>query len=385
MRNDLPDFGDSNINANQLAQETYLQLRSADGRIKYDNGEKELKYNLYNNSNATEAEAISNEGHSYSVFENLSIPFTFDGTLLEKVIGTGGTIEEANGENSTEETRIHDTKYYDKKAGLAIEIVDEVGQRAKAPELQNFKLTNDNDSTLSYEAGNDGVIRVPLSDGLAKIKGNYTLSLSQYNVPAGIYTVRIYFFTSDDGLHYSEDTALVKEIKITFINKLLGLAGVDGTNDSRIINKTTGLNLEGNNGLDLQVKVGSPTSDTNIRVELYKRNPTYEEKNDNSSGSASTENSQTYTGTQYTQVDLKQYLDGDWKIPEDQGLVSTEGSIEYMFMPKENYDTIVESKTEEFKKAIKQGISTGEYKLLFKTYYDNTLIQTVTKTFVVTP
>ena len=368
---------DSNINANQLAQETYLQLRSADGRIKYDNGDKDIKYNLYNN-NATMNEEISNEGKAYTVFENLSIPFTFDGTLLEKVVGNGGAISEANGENATESTRIHDTKYYDQKVGLAIEIVDEVGQRAKAPELQNFKLTNDNDSTLSYEAGDDGVIRVPLSDGLAKIKGNYTLSLSQYNVQAGIYTARVYFFTSDDGLHYDENKALVKEIKITFINKLLGLAGVDGTNDSRIINKTTGLNLEGNNGVDLQVTVGSPTSDTNIRVELYKRNPTYTESADGTG-------EETYTGTQYTQVDLKEYLDGDWETPEDQGLVSEEGSIEYMFMPKENYDTVVESKTEDFKKAIKQGISTGEYKLLFKTYYDNTLIQTITKTFVVTP
>ena len=89
------------------------------------------------------------------------------------------------------------------------------------------------------------------------------------------------------GFGLTENKALVKEIKITFINKLLGLAGVDGTNDSRIINKTTGLNLEGNNGLDLQVKVGSPTSDTNIRVELYKRNPTYEEKNDNGNSDTS--------------------------------------------------------------------------------------------------
>ena len=207
------------------------------------------------------------------------------------------------------------------------------------------------------------------------------MSLSQYNVPSGTYTAKVYFFTSDDGLHYNEDTALAKEIKITFINKLLGLAGVDGTNDSRIINKTTGLNLEGNNGVDLKVTVGSPTSDTNVRVELYKRNPTYAKVE----GDSETESDETYTGTQYTQVDLKQYLEGEWETPEDQGLVSSEGSIEYMFMPKESYDTVVESKEEDFKKAIKQGISTGEYKLLFKTYYDNTLVQTVTKTFVVTP
>ena len=365
------DLIDSNINANQLAQETYLQLRSADGRIKYDNGDKKLKYNLYNN-NAEMTEAISNEGQAYSVFENLSIPFTFDASLLEKTVGNAG---------ATESTRIHDTKYYDKKVGLAIEIVDEVGQRAKAPELQNFKLTNDNDSTLSYSAGDDGVIRVPLSDGLAKIQNNYTLSLSQYNVPAGVYKARIYFFSSDDGLHYDEDKILVKEVKITFINKLLGLVGIDCTNDSRIINKATGLNLEGNSGLDITATVGSPSEYTNIRVELYKRNPTYTV----TEGDSDTGSTETYNGTQYTQVDLKDYLDGNWETPEDQGLVSENGSIEYMFMSKETYDQPVDSKTLEFKKAIKQDISTGEYKLLFKTYSDNALIQTITKTFVVTP
>ena len=35
----------------------------------------------------------------------------------------------------------------------------------------------------------------------------------------------------------------------------------------------------------------------------------------------------------------------------------------------------------EFKKLIKEGISTGEYKLVFKAYYNNTLIQEIRKTF----
>ena len=43
----------------------------------------------------------------------------------------------------------------------------------------------------------------------------------------------------------------------------------------------------------------------------------------------------------------------------------------------ENIETI------EFKKAIKEGISTGEYKLVFKAYYNNTLIQTIRKSFIV--
>ncbi len=375
------DLENSNINTNKLAQETYLQLRSADGRLKYDNGDKDLTYNLYNN-NATMKESISNEGKTYSVFENLTIPFTLDSTLLEKVVGNGGTVEEANGGNATESTRIHDTKYYDKKVGLGIEIIDDVGERVKAPEVQNLQLTDARDSTIKYEAGNDGVIRIPLSEGMANIKNSYNLSLSQYRVPAGTYKVKVYFYASDDGLYYEGEKTVVKEFNITFINRLLGLAGVESTNDSRIINKTTGMNLEGNRGLDLTVKVSSPTNDTNVRVELYKRNPTYTETED-ASGTGSTVGS--YTGTQYTLVDLGQYLEGNWEKPEDQGLETPEGHIEYIVMPKETYESVIPVKEVEFKKAIKENIGTGEYKLVFKACYDNTVIQEVSKTFVVTP
>ena len=375
------DLENSNINTNKLAQETYLQLRSADGRLKYDNGDKDLTYNLYNN-NATMKESISNEGKTYSVFENLTIPFTLDSTLLEKVVGNGGTVEEANGGNATESTRIHDTKYYDKKVGLGIEIIDDVGERVKAPEVQNLQLTDARDSTIKYEAGNDGVIRIPLSEGMANIKNSYNLSLSQYRVPAGTYKVKVYFYASDDGLYYEGEKTVVKEFNITFINRLLGLAGVESTNDSRIINKTTGMNLEGNRGLDLTVKVSSPTNDTNVRVELYKRNPTYTETED-TSGTGSTVKS--YTGTQYTLVDFGQYIEGNWEKPEDQGLETPEGNIEYIVMPKENYESAVALKEVEFKKAIKENIGTGEYKLVFKACYDNTVIQEVSKTFVVTP
>ena len=327
-------------------------------------------------------ESISNEGKTYSVFENLTIPFTLDSTLLEKVVGNGGTVEEANGGNATESTRIHDTKYYDKKVGLGIEIIDDVGERVKAPEVQNLQLTDARDSTIKYEAGNDGVIRIPLSEGMANIKNSYNLSLSQYRVPAGTYKVKVYFYASDDGLYYEGEKTVVKEFNITFINRLLGLAGVESTNDSRIINKTTGMNLEGNRGLDLTVKVSSPTNDTNVRVELYKRNPTYTETEDASGTGSTVEN---YTGTQYTLVDLGQYLEGNWEKPEDQGLETPEGNIEYIVMPKENYESVIPVKEVDFKKAIKENIGTGEYKLVFKACYDNTVIQEVSKTFVVTP
>lgn len=201
--------------------------------------------------------------------------------------------------------------------------------------------------------------------------------MSQYNVQAGRYKVKVYFFTSDDGKHYEGEYKLEKEFTLTFINRLLGLAGVESTDETRIINKTTGTNLTGEQGLDILVTVGAPTNESNIRVELYKRTPTYNVEEDGT---------MTYTGTGYTQVDIKDYLQGNWLTPEEcigQNLVTTEGTKEYVILPKEDYTEPVDKREVTFDNEIIKGISTGEYKLIFKAYHENTLVQAVRKTFVV--
>ena len=366
------DFMDSNLDTNKLAQETYLELRDSSESKKLGNGDKTIKYNLYNQKAIMSESVVTDSGKtSYSVFENLTIPFTFDSSLLEQQTSDG--------------TNIKDTKYYNKKTGIAIELVDEQGERVKAPDVQNLKLTDNSDSKY-YTAGADGVIRVPLSNGCAKIKNSYSLSMSQVSVPAGQYIARIYFFASDDGEYFGGEVTEVKELYITFINKRLGLAGVESVDGTRIINKNTCVNIDGGEGLKLKVKIGSPTDETNIRVELYKRNSTYTTAEDGTN---------TYNGISYTSVDLKDYLKSlngtEWKKPEDyegQGLITEDGCTEYMVMEKKQHQTPSQGEnieTIDFEKAIKKGISTGEYKLVFKAYYNNTLIQTIRKTFIVVP
>ena len=355
------DFRNSNINANQLEQETYLELRNSAGQLKYDNGDKDIKYNLYNR-NATMSETISNESRSYSAVENIDIPFTLNTVLQEQEVSSG--------------VNIRDTKYEGKIAGIAIEITTENGERVNAPEMQNFKLTNSSDATEVYKAGDDGVIRVPLSEGLSVLQKKYTLSLTQYNVPAGNYVAKVYFFTSDDGKYYGGETKIVKEFYITFINKTVGLVGIEAIDGSRILNKATRNNLEGNQNVDIKVRVGAPSSGTNVRVELYKRNATYTENEDGT---------KTYTGTEYTPVDLKTVLDGDWKTPEEAGMSNTEGATtEYVIMEKRNYATPVDEEIVQFENTLKENVSTGEYKLVFKACFDDAIIQTVRKTFIVT-
>ena len=65
-------------------------------------------------------------------------------------------------------------------------------------------------------------------------------------------------------------------------------------------------------------------------------------------------------------------------------MISATDSKEYILLPRQTYDSSVETTTIDLAKAIKANVKTGEYKLVIKSYDDNTLTQTVSKTFVVT-
>ena len=69
-------------------------------------------------------------------------------------------------------------------------------------------------------------------------------------------------------------------------------------------------------------------------------------------------------------------------------MVTAEGSKEYIIMDKKSHSASDDGEnieTIDFANAIKDGITTGEYKIVFKAYYNNTLVQTLKKTFIVTP
>ncbi len=353
------DFLDANISSNQLSQEIYLELRSADGAVKYDNGDTSITYSLYYNKNAIMEETINNEGQTYLVSENNEIQFTIDASLIEK--------ETANN------NIIMDTKYYDKMEGIIVEIIDEHGERVKIPENGEIKIVNANDTTENYLADSTGVIRIPLMQGLSSITKNYKMIIDEQDIASGNCTVNIYFFASDNGKHMGNEENISKQFNITFGEEQEIGIKVEATNESRVINQETGLNLEGNSGIDMKITVEKPITESNIRVELYKRDETYTDVNDES----------TYTGTSYTLVDLKDYLDGTWKTPEQSdSLLKSDGNYQYVIMSRKIHTSLTE--IIDLKNAIKENIATGEYKLVIKLYERNTLVETLRKTFIIT-
>ena len=353
------DFLDANISSNQLLQEIYLELRSADGTVKYDNGDTSITYSLYYNKNAIMEETINNEGQTYLVSENNEIQFTIDASLIEQ--------ETANN------NIIMDTKYYDKMEGIIVEIIDEHGERVKIPENGEIKIVNANDTTENYFADSTGVIRIPIMQGLSSITKDYKMIIDEQDITSGNCTVNIYFFASDNGKHMGNEENINKQFNITFGEEQEIGIKVEATNESRVINQETRLNLEGNSGIDMKITVEKPITESNIRVELYKRDETYTDVNDES----------TYTGTSYTLVDLKDYLDGTWKTPEQSdSLLKSDGNYQYVIMSRKIHTSLTE--IIDLKNAIKENIATGEYKLVIKLYERNTLVETLRKTFIIT-
>ena len=131
-------------------------------------------------------QTISNEGNVYSVLETTEINFTLSASIQEQVTASGD--------------KIMDTKYYDKVAGIVIEILNTGGARVQSPDVQNVTLVNVNDATEQYTADETGVIRVPLFETVSSITKDYKFTISQNSVPPGRCSVNVYFFSASSGL-----------------------------------------------------------------------------------------------------------------------------------------------------------------------------------------
>ena len=90
-------------------------------------------------------------------------------------------------------------------------------------------------------------------------------------------------------------------------------------------------------------------------------------------------------------------MQGTWQTPEeaeppvvdangnttDEGLI-TDGQYQYILLPRQTYESSEELISVDLETALKENVSTGEYKIVIKSYHDNILLQTVRKTFMVT-
>ena len=186
---------------------------------------------------------------------------------------------------------------------------------------------------------------------------------------------KIYYFFADDGKHYENEelVAQTSEIDFVAVNKDDTSIGILQENGNRVFNIIYNENgsivaikdiNENAKGIDLKLKLSGVEENNNITVELYKRNATYEKGK--------------YVEANYTSVDLNEFL----RLENE--LNKKDSSNEYIILSTCDTNDITLNFNANFVTTNTTHIPLGEYKLVFKMYYENYYIQEVEKTFIIT-
>ena len=335
----------------QIGQHIYLEIRNANNQIKADQGKFICQFDLLNNKNAQLIENIDNEYFEYETIKNQDISFKYNMNFKEQQL--------------TPDIKVMDTKYYGKKIATSIEICDMNNVRIDAKKVGSFGVKTTEKE--EYYQNEKGIIRFKLSDGFSEIQKNLNLVIKGLNLYSGKYKVRIATYTSEDGIYPNNQLNIDKEYYLYVINDTSGFK-VDMNNLNRIYKISEGNNLEKQQEIKANIKIQDVVENTNLRISLYKRNPTYDNNN--------------YAGINYTIVDYKQYFNNNYNRPEDEQLISS-NTYEYIVANKTKFDISQRENIINYLDKLKNGISTGEYKLEFKLFVKDTFIQSIEKTFLI--
>lgn len=318
----IVDFGDTNIEGDQVGNSLLIELRNDDDQtlisvlgIQHAN----LTYNLYDNQEAT-----------IDVNGTLSSSQIYIGDQVNLDVTTNFLQSSVSGAN------VMDTTYFDKRLGIYITIYDALGNQLNNSSLLGLSYELDG---ITYYPRMDGSIRIPLADKVANVFSRIKVNTGQVNLATGSYIMRIESFGSPDGIYFGTTPSDYVEIPFQIINSRYGL-DVSLDDKHMIIDKDTGFTKADNNAMILHVKYSSNLENPNIRISLQRRN--YDNIYD----------------TEYTTVNLLDYVSNN--------LVST-GENEYM---------LEENPTGDIDKFLylKENLISGTYKIVLKLYDGDTYI-----------
>ena len=318
------NFADSNMNENVQNNSLLMELR---------NDENDTLLGVL---------GIQRDSMVYTVYTGKEATIKLDGNLDPETLYLGKTL---NLNVITKFTQvivdsktIYDTQYFDQKLGIKISIYDSNGNRLSLDSLfgVNFEL----DGKLYYPRV-DGTTRINIAskvtDVLARIKmntsGNTTLA-------SGNYKIVIESFGSPDGIYYGLTASDQIELDLRIINSSYGLK-VTNNDGSKIINKETGNNENGENTVTCTVEYSSKFTNPNITISLYRRD--YSEE----------------FSQEYEIVDFQDYVSDK--------LIGTNKKNEYFISDNPN-----EVMTNIY--TLNENLVTGTYKIVYKLYDQNTYV-----------
>ncbi|MDO5555528.1 MAG: hypothetical protein Q4G09_02420 [Clostridia bacterium] len=313
------DFSEAEITEDAANNILLIELQDLDEQtlISVLGRSRELsKYSIYTNQNASiDISATANKSTLYL------------GQDLKLNVNTVFSQSTVNGRT------IYDTKYFNNQMGIKITFYDSNNNKLEIDSLLGISFSLDD--TIYYPRV-DGTTRINIAERVSNILSKITINTrNNSTLNTGVYTIRIESFGSPDGIYYGLESSDYTDVQVTIINGAYGLKATT-IDAAKIVNKETGEILNGSNTIVSYLNYSSSLNSPLITVSLNRR-----------------DYSQTYS-LNYKEVDLADYV-SDILTPADIGndeyIVSTNPST-----------------TSTFFLTLKENLTTGTYKLVYKLY-----------------
>lgn len=296
-----------------------------------------MNYSLYDSSNAVLKQTV-NQSSNYMYYD---IPFNID-------YATAIGYDQTEGRES-----IINTNYESSSMGVNISIVDSSGTQVSSSLLSGTNIVIDQ---VPYFADSDGVYRIKLTGKVATIKRTISI-YSDALLPAGNYTLKFTLFASADGRHNSHALESGEvDIPVTLVGADNNIK-VTTKDETKLVYGEKGVNEANLNYNTYVVSYTTVLTNPNVRISLYKRN---------------TDNKDT---TAYTEIDFNTLFSNKFNSP---GELSYSAKSLYEKMLKVTAGT---SNTLYFN--FNDNLTSGTYKLVFKLYDNNQLIDEDSKYVIV--
>jgi hypothetical protein len=339
------DLTNTDISANYDNVVLYMELHDSLGKIVRPTLFNTLKeFNIYSVVNEESSNATL---HLSTDYAGTPILFNSDSTT-EINITTGLDYKYIN------DFKIIDTTFENKEIGLAIKLVDEVGNVVDKHYLKNmiFRVGNN-----VYYPEQDNIIRINLKNGIIDTTNVLTIVTYENNddLKEGTYYLKIYNYASYDGHYYDELNSTELSVPVNVIDNTPNIPHsfdvvMDDTN--RIITKT-----EEELSVIFNILFNGELEEPNIRVSLYQKDEL------------------TAYNQSYSIIDLEDYISDD--------LSTYDENIYYAIANPIQYDGTVETYNVFELHLLTNNFNNVAYKLVFELYDGNKKIGKIEKYFIV--
>jgi len=250
--------------------------------------------------------------------------------------------------NQTENRQsIIDTNYEYSSMGLNVTLFDRNDEQVSSSMLLGTSVWIGN---KEYFADGEGVFRIKLANKVSNIEKTAKLVIGR-NLPAANYKVRYTLFASEDGLHNSTyQNSVSDEFNVTVVSAE-NYISVDCADTAKLVYGETGKNHAGTRINTYTVKYLSALTNPNFRVEVYKR---------------STSNADS---TVYSSVPFSDLFTNNYAV----------ASGNEVSLPVSTTNTDPQS----FDFELATDLTSGTYRVVFKLYDNNQLIDSDTKNVIV--